>query len=131
MVFNATINNISAILGRSALLVEETGIPRETHRPATNHCKLYHIMLYLVHLAWVGLEITKLVVIGTDCIGSCKSTIRSLNFKTSDPQQYKLDSVEQYVCSLLDQIQQPNNLSTVSNGQVSIFIYCLSLLFSY
>ncbi|XP_052063457.1 dixin-like isoform X1 [Mytilus californianus] len=40
-----------------------------------------------------------------------------LNFKTSDPQQHKLDSVEHFVCSLLDKIQQPNNLSTVSNGQ--------------
>ena len=35
--------------------------------------KLYHIMLYQVHLAWAGLELTTLVVIGTDSIGSCKS----------------------------------------------------------
>ena len=33
--------------------------------------KLYHIMLYWVHLAWGGFELT-LVVIGTDCIGSSK-----------------------------------------------------------
>jgi hypothetical protein len=32
MVFNATLNNISVIL-----LVEETGIPRENHRPAASH----------------------------------------------------------------------------------------------
>ena len=35
--------------------------------------ELYYIMLYPVHLAWVGFELTMLVVIGTGCIGSCKS----------------------------------------------------------
>jgi hypothetical protein len=35
--------------------------------------KLYHIILYRVHPAWVGFELTTLVVIDTDCIGSCKS----------------------------------------------------------
>jgi FlaA1/EpsC-like NDP-sugar epimerase len=31
----------------------------------------YQIILYLVHLAWVGFELTKSVVIGTDSTGSC------------------------------------------------------------
>ena len=35
--------------------------------------KFYHIMLYRVHLAWVGFELTTLVVIGIYCTGSCKS----------------------------------------------------------
>jgi len=34
MVFNVTFNNISVILWRSVLLMEETG---ENHRPAANH----------------------------------------------------------------------------------------------
>ena len=34
--------------------------------------KLCHIMLYWVHLAWAGFELTTLVVISTDCIGNYK-----------------------------------------------------------
>ena len=37
MVFNVTFNNISVISWWSVLLVEETGIPRENHRPAVSH----------------------------------------------------------------------------------------------
>jgi hypothetical protein len=37
VVYNATFNNISAISWQSVLLVKETGIPRENHRPATSH----------------------------------------------------------------------------------------------
>ena len=37
MVFNATFNNISFISLRSALLVQETGVSGENHRPAASH----------------------------------------------------------------------------------------------
>jgi hypothetical protein len=37
MVFNATFNNILDISWRSVLLVEETGVPGENHRPAASH----------------------------------------------------------------------------------------------
>jgi hypothetical protein len=50
MVFNTTFNNTSVISWRLVLLLEETGVPRENHRPVTSHSKLYHIMLYRVHL---------------------------------------------------------------------------------
>ena len=33
MVFNVTLNNISVISWWSVLLMEETGVPRENHRP--------------------------------------------------------------------------------------------------
>ena len=32
--------------------------------------KLYHIILYRLHLVWTRFELTTLVIIGTDCIGS-------------------------------------------------------------
>jgi hypothetical protein len=37
MEFNATFNNISVILWRSVLLLDETGGPRENHQPAASH----------------------------------------------------------------------------------------------
>jgi len=39
MVLYTTVNNISVILWRSVLLVEETGVlvPGENHRPAASH----------------------------------------------------------------------------------------------
>jgi hypothetical protein len=37
IVLNATFNNISVILWRSVLFVEETRVPRENHRPAASH----------------------------------------------------------------------------------------------
>jgi hypothetical protein len=37
VVFNATFNNISILSWRSVLLVEETRVPRENHRPVASH----------------------------------------------------------------------------------------------
>jgi hypothetical protein len=60
--------------------MEETGIPGENHRPAISH--------------WQTLShnvVSMLVVIGTDCIGSCKSnyhtimTTITLNLKKNMP----------------------------------------------
>jgi hypothetical protein len=39
---------------------------------------LYHIMLYRERLVWAGFELTPLVVIATDCIGSCKSNYHTI-----------------------------------------------------
>ena len=40
--------------------------------------KRYYIMLYRVHLACTGSELTPLVMIGTDCICSCKSNYHTI-----------------------------------------------------
>ena len=60
------------ILWWSVLLVEETGVPGETTYLPQVTDKLYHIMLYRVHLTRVQFELT-LVGIDTDCTCSCKS----------------------------------------------------------
>jgi hypothetical protein len=69
MVFKATFNNISAVSWRSILMVEEIRVPGENHRS---------VVSYWQNLSHNGVsstrrhELTTLVVIGTDCIGSCK-----------------------------------------------------------
>jgi len=45
--------------------------------------KFVFCMLYQVHLALVGLELTTLVVIGTECIGSCKSKYHPITTMTA------------------------------------------------
>jgi hypothetical protein len=75
--FNATFNNISVIYrdGQFYWWRKPEYPEKTTHLPQDTD-KLYHIMLYVVHFAWAGLELTTFVVIGTNYIGSNKS-IRS------------------------------------------------------
>ena len=77
MVFNATFNNISGLSWRSVLLVEETRVPGENPLPQVTD-KHYNLKLYQVHVAMSGNQTLKLVVIGTDCIGSCKSNYHTI-----------------------------------------------------
>jgi hypothetical protein len=43
---------------------------------------LYHMILYRVHLAWAGFELTTLVAIGTDCICCYTSNYQTMTTKT-------------------------------------------------
>jgi hypothetical protein len=71
IVLNDTFNNVLFISGRSALLVKETGVPRENHRPVASHWQT------LSH------NIVTLVVIGTDYTGSYISNYHTITITTA------------------------------------------------
>ena len=115
MLFNTTFNNISVISWWSVLLVEETRVPRENHLPAASQTNFYHILLYRVHLAWAGFELTTLVMIGTDCIGSYKSNYHTIT-KTTPSIYTQATNVLVYM----------DNISSFKNHKFFIKNYILS-----
>ena len=92
MVFNVTFNNISAISWQSVLLMEDTGVPGESHWPAAIHWQtVSHKIVYRVHLAWAIFKLTTLVVIGIDSIGNYKSNYHTITTTTT---LWKSENVE-------------------------------------
>ena len=81
MVFYATFNNISVISWQSVLLVEETAGSEENNRPVTSHWQtLSH---NVVHFALIKIRTHNIVLINTDCIGSCKSNYHTIMATTA------------------------------------------------
>ena len=87
--------------------------------------KLYHIMLYRVHLACVRFEITMLVVMGTDCIGSCKSNYHTIT--TTNANQTHAILVYWYVCYIYNAILEAILFQFLSQKKSLVFINYLSI----
>ena len=58
MVFKVTFNNISVTLWRSVLLVEETAVPGEKHRPVTSFWQTlsHNVVFSTVNLALIKIQ---------------------------------------------------------------------------
>jgi hypothetical protein len=65
-------------------MVEETEYPEKTIDLPQVTDTPYRIILYRVHVAWEGFELTALVVIYINCIGSYKSNYHTVT-TTSTP----------------------------------------------
>ena len=77
-----TFNNISVILWQSVSCWGKPQYLEKTTDLSQVTDKFYHILLHRVHLAWAGFKLT-LVVIGTDCTGSCKSNYHTIMAMTA------------------------------------------------
>ena len=93
MVFNATFNNISVISWLSVLLVEETGVPGENRRPVRKSLTNFITQCCMEYtLSWTRFEPKTLVLIGTDCTGSCKSNYHTITTTTTAKEGYLCNS---------------------------------------
>ena len=69
--------------------------------------KHYHIMLYRVHLAWAGFELTTLVAIDTDCTCSYKSNYNKITATMAKRATVQQLSMKNILIPLFSQNSRP------------------------
>ena len=85
MVFNATFNNISAISWWSVLLVQETEVSGENHRPAESYWQTlsHNVVSSIPHHERFQTRIFSSDIICSDCTCSCKSNHHTITTTTT------------------------------------------------
>jgi len=83
-----TFNNISVISWQSVLLVEETGVPGENHRPAASHWQILSLNVVLSTPRLSGIRTHNVSVIGTNSIGSCKPNYHTITIPITTASTY-------------------------------------------
>jgi hypothetical protein len=125
MVFNATFNNISAISWRSVLLVEETGVPRENHRPVTNHWQtLSHNVVFFIKIRaerafWYSFSVSILRIMSNFIMGHRGHDRMVVGFTIT----YAISAYHHKCCDFEYQIQCYTKRWWFSITNVSIFWY--------
>ena len=110
------------------LLAEETGVSGENHRPAANHWKtLCHKVASIYSSLWTGIELTTVVVIGTDCTGSCKSNYHTITTTTTSQRNMAISCTNTKRGDILHHTQNtPFNFDGQSTYKITIQMKRLS-----
>ena len=85
------LSTILRLSWQSVLLVKVTG---ENHRLVAS---LWQTFSHNVVSPWTGFELTSLVVIGTDCTGSCKSNYHAITTTTASSGKDTLHTLIMYL----------------------------------